>query len=122
MMQGSESQSASRGPIAMITRADVRAKSWRAFARDARVVDRELHQSAGLLAVVGIGEAPILRLGTFSLWRDTEAMMNFARRQPQHTRVVNRTRQEQWYGEEMFARFVPYWSTGSWDGRDPLRQ
>lgn len=122
MMHQPSPHGASHGPIAMITRADVRAKSWRAFARDARVVDHELHRSDGLLAVVGIGEAPILRLGTFSLWRDIDAMTNFARRQPQHTRVVNRTRQEQWYGEEMFARFEPYWSTGLWDGRDPLRQ
>ncbi len=113
---------APRAPIAMITRADVRLKSWRAFSRDARVVDQELHQSDGLLAVVGIGEAPILRLGTFSLWRDEEALTSFARRQPQHTRVIARTRREGWYGEEMFARFAPYGSTGTWDGRDPLRQ
>lgn len=108
-------------PLAMITRADVRARSWRAFARAARVVDQELHASAGLLAVVGIGEAPILRLGTFSLWRDAASMSQFAVGRPEHSRVVQRTRRENWYGEEMFARFVPYWSTGTWDGSDPLR-
>lgn len=110
-----------RSPLAMITRADVRPGSWRTFARAARVVDRELHMSDGLVAVVGIGEAPILRLGTFSIWRDRQAMVDFSRRQPEHQRVVERTRRDRWYGEEMFARFVPYWSTGTWDGRDPLR-
>lgn len=107
-------------PVAMITRADVRARSWRVFAREARVVDEELHKCDGLLAVVGVGEAPILRLGTFSLWRDGAALIEFARRRPEHQRVMARTRSERWYGEEMFARFVPYWSTGSWDGHDPL--
>ncbi|MFM8908695.1 MAG: spheroidene monooxygenase, partial [Actinomycetota bacterium] len=99
----------------------VRARSWRTFARAARVVDDELHRSDGLLAVIGIGEAPILRLGTFSLWRNVGAMSDFAHRQPEHEQVVRRTRSERWYGEEMFARFTPYWSAGTWDGRDPLR-
>ena len=108
-------------PIAVITRADVKLRSWRAFAKDARIVDAELQKSDGLVAVVAIGEAPILRLGTFSLWRNIDAMSAFARRAPQHDRVVGRTRRERWYGEEMFARFEPYWSAGSWDGRDPLR-
>lgn len=108
------------GPLAIITRADVRAARWRAFSRDARIVDEELQSSDGLLAVVGIGEAPVLRLGTFSLWRNVEAMRTFAIGGPQHARVVARTRAERWYGEEMFARFEPFWSAGSWDGRDPL--
>jgi len=108
-------------PLAVITRANVRARSWRAFARDAKVVDDELRGSDGLLAVVGVGEAPILRLGTFSLWRNVDAMNSFARGRPEHQRVVVRTRREKWYGEEMFARFTPYASTGTWDGRDPLR-
>ncbi len=114
-------QRTSTQPIAMITRANVRLRAWRTFSAAAHVVDRELQQSEGLLAVVGIGEAPILRLGTFSLWRDAAAMSAFAHRAPQHEGVVARTRQEQWYGEEMFARFTPYWSTGTWDGVDPLR-
>lgn len=108
------------GPVAFITRANIRARSWRAFSRDAAVIDKELHQSDGLLAVVGVGEAPILRLGTFSVWRDIAAMNDFAQRQPEHDRVVARTRTERWYGEEMFARFTPYGSTGSWDGQNPL--
>ena len=117
----STSTTPSGAPLAMITRADVRPRAWRAFSRDARVVDRELHASEGLLAVVGIGEAPVFRLGTFSLWRDAASIQRFAYGRPEHSRVVQRTRNEDWYGEEMFARFEPYWSTGTWDGRDPLR-
>ena len=108
-------------PLAIITRADVRLRAWRTFSAAARVVDRELQASDGLVAVVAVGEAPILRLGTFSVWRNHDAMRNFATRRPDHGAVVQRTRAENWYGEEMFARFVPYWSTGTWDGRDPLR-
>jgi heme-degrading monooxygenase HmoA len=108
-------------PLAIITRADVRLQAWRIFSAAARVVDRELHASDGLVAVVAVGEAPILRLGTFSVWRNHDAMRNFSTRRPDHVAVVQRTRAEQWYGEEMFVRFVPYWSTGTWDGRDPLR-
>jgi hypothetical protein len=73
-----------------------------------------------VLAVIAIGDAPILRQGTFSLWRDAAAIVQFARGGPEHSRVMQRTREEKWYGEEMFARFVPYWSAGTWDGIDPL--
>ncbi len=118
--ESSASSAESHGPLAMITRADVRPRSWRAFSRDARVVDKELHTTDGVLAVIAIGDAPILRQGTFSLWRDAAAIAQFARGGPEHSRVMQRTREEEWYGEEMFARFVPYWSAGTWDGIDPL--
>jgi heme-degrading monooxygenase HmoA len=108
------------GPVAIVTRADVRLRSWRAFRSVGASVSRELQAADGLLAVAGIGEAPLGRLGTFSLWRDLESARTFARSGPHHTETVRRTRTEGWYGEELFARFEPYASSGSWDGRDPL--
>lgn len=120
VLDGLEPARDPEGPVAIITRADVRPGSWRAFGRAGPAVNTELHGSEGLLAVVGIGEAPVGRLGTFSLWRDVEAARAFARRQPHHLEVVRRTRAERWYSEELFARFEPYASAGSWDGHDPL--
>ena len=80
----------------------------------------ELHRSPGLIDVVGVGEAPVGRLATFSLWESLEAARTFAYSMPEHLDVVRRTRDEDWYGEEMFARFEPYGSTGTWNHRDPL--
>jgi hypothetical protein len=108
------------GPVAVVTRADVRVGAWRSFARAGRVVDRELHRAPGLIDVVGMGEAPVGRLATFSLWDSIDAAGSFAHSAPDHAEVVRRTRDEQWYREELFARFEPFGSTGRWNGRDPL--
>lgn len=113
-------QGSDDGPVAIITRADVRRASWKAFGAGSEVVDAELHRAAGLIDVVGIGEAPVGRLATFSLWDSLTAARTFAYAMPDHVEVMRRTRAEDWYAEEMFARFQPYASTGTWNGRDPL--
>lgn len=108
------------GPIAIITRANVRRRSWKAFGEASKVVDAELRRAPGLIDVVGIGETPIGSLATFSLWDSRSAARDFAFSMPDHREVIRRTRAEDWYAEEMFARFEPYASTGTWNGRDPL--
>ena len=108
------------GPVAIITRADVRRTAGRAFGDAAREVDTELHSADGLIDVVGVGEAPVGRLATFSLWESMDAAKAFAYAMPRHEQVIEQTRDGEWYSEEMFARFEPYGSTGEWDGRDPL--
>jgi hypothetical protein len=108
------------GPVAIITRADVRRPAWKAFGAASDVVDAELHSAPGLIDVVGIGEAPVGRLATFSLWESLAAARSFAYEMPDHVEVVRRTREEDWYSEELFARFEPYASSGTWNGRDPL--
>jgi hypothetical protein len=107
------------GRIAVVTRADVRVRRWRRFRAAGPDVSAELQRAAGLLAAVGVGELPVGRLGTFSLWSGLDAVSAFAN-SPQHADVVRRTRREAWYGEELFARFEPFGPSGTWDGRDPL--
>jgi len=108
------------GPIAVITRASVRWQAWRAFIRDSSTVSADLQRAEGLLGALGMGEAPVGRLGTFSLWRSADDVAAFAQ-SLRHADVMRRSRAERWYREELFARFQPYGSTGTWDGIDPLR-
>lgn len=104
----------------MITRANIRLKSWRAFSRAGVEVDRQLQEAPGLIAVCGIGEAPRGRQGTFSLWQSLDDARRFAFQTPRHRQVIDDTHQGGWYAEELFARFEPYDAVGRWDGRNPL--
>ncbi len=117
---GAVDRAAWSGPVAVLTRADVRSSRWRRFHAAGPAVSAEVAAAGGLLAVVGIGEAPIGAQATFSLWESAGAVTAFAYSSPHHVDVVRRTRSEGWYGEELFARFAPFASTGTWDGIDPL--
>jgi len=108
------------GAVAVLTRADVRAPAWPAFIAAGRTVSDALARADGLLAVAGIGEAPLGRQATFSLWRDAHAVDTFAYGNRHHVEVMRRTRAENWYGDELFARFAPATIEGTWDGVDPL--
>ena len=108
------------GPVAVLTRATVRLRHVRPFMTASRQISSELAGADGLLAVCGIGEAPIGRQATFSLWRSADDVARFAAGMPHHATAIRRTRAEGWYGEELFARFLPVAWRGTWDGRDPL--
>jgi hypothetical protein len=116
-----DAQRVASGPMIVLTRANVRLAAWRRFHRAGVAVDEQLQKAAGLRAVVGVGELPVGALATLSVWDSLAAMRDFAVGTEHHRAVVARTRTENWYGEEMFARFVPYRSAGTWDGRDPVR-
>ena len=109
-------------PVAILTRASIRPRRMWRFHRSVPPPAAALLSAPGVLASVGIGELPIARQATFSLWESLEHVQQYAYRQPAHADVVARTRAENWYSEEFFARFWPHGAEGTWSGRDPLSQ
>ena len=107
------------GPVAAVTRARLVARRTARFWAAVPPVSTDLHRSPGLLAALGIGEAPVGLQGTFSLWDSAAALTAFAYRRAAHTAVVARTASEGWYAEELFARFAVRSTAGTLRGEDP---
>lgn len=107
-------------PVAVLTRARIPTRHWRSFRRAVPPVAAQLAAAPGLVEVAGVGERPVGLLATFSVWRSGAHADAFAHGPGAHAEVVGSTRRGGWFAEELFARFRPYGSTGTWDGRDPL--
>ena len=93
-------------PIGVLTRAFINPLRAGSFWGEVGKVSRRLADAPGLIGSIGVGEAPFFLQATFSLWRSFDDMKAFAYGSPEHRRVIRRTRQERWYGEELFARFA----------------
>lgn len=102
------------GPWVSLTRAAIRPTRLRAFMGAFPAVAEYLLQQPELIKTVGIGEVPLLYLGTISLWNSLPAIMAFAYGPAIHLEAIRRTRQQRWYHETLctFAPASLYWEPG----------
>jgi hypothetical protein len=94
------------GQVAAITRARIKWSQNFRFWRSVPPVTISLKSAPGLLAAIGIGEAPIGLQGTFSLWESAAAIREFAYKGAAHQKAIADTSAYNWYSEELFARFA----------------
>jgi hypothetical protein len=105
------------GPVVALTRSTLRPGRALRFYRAIPPITRDLATSSGLRLTFGVGEAPLLRQGTVSVWDSAAAMRAFTHRTAAHTAAIRATPQVRWYAEEMFTRFALLAATGTFDGR-----
>jgi hypothetical protein len=108
------------GPVAVLTRASIRFNKLKRFWSHVDPVAQIMTKADGYLHSVGVGEAPFIRQATLSLWENMEKMKAFAYGSKEHADVIKKTRKEDWYSEELFARFKVISSSGKLNGIDPL--
>jgi hypothetical protein len=94
------------GQVAAITRARIKWSQNFRFWSSVPPVTVSLKSAPGLVAAIGIGEAPIGLQGTFSLWESAAAIRDFAYKGAAHQKAIADTSAYNWYSEELFARFA----------------
>lgn len=92
-------------PLAVITRATINTKALPDFWRNVPKVSAFMH-SAPALHQIGIGEYPIFMQATFSIWENLKSLKETAYSNTPHAEVVKKTRERNWYKEELFAEFA----------------
>ncbi|MBD1392113.1 DUF3291 domain-containing protein [Mucilaginibacter glaciei] len=109
-----------QGPIAVLTRATIKMSRLKNFWSNVDDIANLMVDAPGYITSIGVGEAPVYRQATFSIWENFEAMKAFAYGSKQHAEVIKKTRSEGWYSEELFARFAIIETQGTLNGINPL--
>ena len=111
-----ESDEALQPPFAVLTRASIVPTKAMAFWRYAPAAQADLSQAPGCLLAMGLGEAPLVRQCTFSLWRDTGAMVQYAQ-QGAHQVASAAAYKHQFFSESLFVRMQVLHMAGVWLGQ-----
>ena len=108
------------GRIGILTRATINGSKSGRFWEHVEAVSNDMRKADGYLFSVGVGETPFLRQATFSVWESKAKMKAFAYGMHHHVDVIQKTRKEAWYKEDMFVRFRIERADGTISGRKPL--
>ena len=102
--------------ICAITRAKIKFRYLPKFWSMVPAISREHQQAEGVLFSKGVGEYPFFEQATFTIWEDKPKMDAFARHNT-HQHAIMVTREKKGFSEEMFNRFQPAKTEGTWFGK-----
>lgn len=112
----------STGPVLVLTRAAIKLNRLKSFWKNVDPVSEILKKAPGYITSFGVGETPVYKQATISVWRSFEDMKTFSYQTKEHAEVIKKTREEHWYSEELFARFIIIKTEGSLTGINPVTQ
>ncbi len=110
------------GVIAVLTRATIRLNKATAFWKNVKSAAQNLTITPGFILSFGVGEIPWIKQATFSIWQNKNAMKEYAYKMKEHQQVIQKTRKENWYSEELFVRFKVLWTSGNLGGKNALKE
>jgi spheroidene monooxygenase len=102
--------------MGVLTRASIRPSKAMAFWRHAPATQQDLDVAPGCLLAIGLGEAPLLRQCTFSLWDTTESMERYAHHDS-HQQAIQASYRHQFFSESLFVRMELLFMQGQWKGK-----
>jgi heme-degrading monooxygenase HmoA len=107
--------------IAVITRATIKTNKLLKFWRFVPISQMPIQRGCqGLIYTKGVGEVPVIQMATFSVWESFDSLKQYAYNSVEHREAIKKTQQIDWYKEEMFTRFQPFQTIGTWEGKDLL--
>jgi spheroidene monooxygenase len=109
-------QQAPAGPVVALTRASIRPLKAMQFWAMAPAAQASLLAADGCRLAAGLGEAPLLRQCTVSVWDSVAAMDAYAR-SGAHLAAIKAAAVHGFFSESMFVRFRLLAIEGRWQGR-----
>jgi heme-degrading monooxygenase HmoA len=91
--------------IAVLTRATIRWQDMFRFWIHVPAVSKQTRKNSSPILALGIGEMPFRYQATFSVWKTGKEMVEYAYKNEEHKKMIQKTRKTGWYSEELFARF-----------------
>ncbi len=104
-------------PLAVLTRASIHPGKATAFWRHAPATQASLDAADGCLLAMGLGEAPLVRQCTFSLWHNEAAMLHYAR-EGAHQQASAAAYRNGFFSETLFVRMRALRMAGQWKAHD----
>ena len=106
------------GKVVALTRATIKLTTILKFWRKVPDVQQLIKTDKNVLFKIGLGEVPGRQQVTFSIWPSQSTMDNFARHNGAHAEAIKSVRRENWFSEELYARFKIFDEIGAWDSNN----